>query len=613
MGICNAPDIFQEKINDLFYGFEHIQANLDDVLLTTKDTWDNHLEELERVLLRIAEAGLKVNADKSFFGRFECEYLGYWVTRDGIRPLAKKVEAVANLAPPKSVKQVRRFVGLVNYYRDMWPRRAHVLAPLTKLTSKKNKFVWTTVEQEAFDEMKRIIGRDALLAYPDFDDEFIIHTDASKTQLGAVISQKGRPIAFYSRKLSDAQTRYTTTERELLSIVETLKEFRNILLGQKVKIYTDHKNLTYKQFNTDRVMRWRLLIEEYGPEIIYVKGLDNVAADALSRLSLSGLPTENDPETFDESFVSNVELAERYDVALDRADVGSMPLSYKMLRKYQNRDASVSDQISAKKLHTQSFRGAGGKQIDLACTSQGKIYVPKPLRKHVIEWYHTYLMHPGATRTEETIKQHLYWPGLQDEVKAAVTKCATCQKRKKQIRKFGHLPEKVAEAEPWEKLCVDLIGPYTIRRKGKHKPDLQLKAVTMIDPATGWFEIATYDDKRSMTVANIVEHTWLSRYPRPSEVTVDRGKEFIGSAFKDELCEKEYDIEVKFATTTTANPQANSIVERIHQTLASMVRSKDLETSSEDVEFDWQGVLAAAAYGIRSAYHTTLKKQVRDS
>ena len=93
-------------------------------------------------------------------------------------------------------------------------------------------------------------------------------------------------------------------------------------------------------------------------------------------------------------------------------------------------------------------------------------------------------------------------------MKATVTKCATCQKSKKQIRKFGHLPEKVAEAEPWEKLCVDLIGPYTIRRKGKHKPDLQLKAVTMIDPATGWFEIATYDDKRSMTVANIVEYTY---------------------------------------------------------------------------------------------------------
>jgi hypothetical protein len=113
------------------------------------------------------------------------------------------------------------------------------------------------------------MARETLLAYPDFNKPFIIHTDASHTQLGAVISQENRPIAFYSRKLSPAQTRYTTTERELLSIVETLKEFRNILLGQRITVYTDHKNLTYANFNTERVMRWRLILEEYGPELIY--------------------------------------------------------------------------------------------------------------------------------------------------------------------------------------------------------------------------------------------------------------------------------------------------------------------------------------------------------
>ena len=114
--------------------------------------------------------------------------------------------------------------------------------------------------------------REVLLAYPDFDKTFDIHTDASKAQLGAVISQDKKPIAFYSRKLNPAQTRYTTTERELLAIVETLKEFKNILLGQSIRVHTDHKNLTYKNFNTDCVMRWRLILEQFGPELIYVKG-----------------------------------------------------------------------------------------------------------------------------------------------------------------------------------------------------------------------------------------------------------------------------------------------------------------------------------------------------
>ena len=104
------------------------------------------------------------------------------------------------------------------------------------------------------------MAKEVTLAYPNFEQPFEIHTDASHYQLGAVISQNGKPIAFYSRKLNDAQTRYTTTERELLSIVETLKEYRNILLGHRIKVYTDHKNLVYKHFNTERVMRWRLIL-----------------------------------------------------------------------------------------------------------------------------------------------------------------------------------------------------------------------------------------------------------------------------------------------------------------------------------------------------------------
>ena len=104
--------------------------------------------------------------------------------------------------------------------------------------------------------MKKILAREVILAFPDFNKPFEIYTDASNTQLGAVITQDGKPIAFYSKKLNPAQTRYTTTEKELLSIVATCKEFRTILLGQQITIYTDHENLTYKHFNSDRVMRW---------------------------------------------------------------------------------------------------------------------------------------------------------------------------------------------------------------------------------------------------------------------------------------------------------------------------------------------------------------------
>ena len=128
--------------------------------------------------------------------------------------------------------------------------------------------------------------RDTLLNYPDFNENFNIHTNASAFQVGGVINQKVEPIDFYSIKLTGAQQRYTVTERELLSIVETLKDFRKIVLGQKLQMYTDHKNLMCIFFNTDRVLIWRLILEEYGKDIEYNKDEKNMVADGLSIVSI---------------------------------------------------------------------------------------------------------------------------------------------------------------------------------------------------------------------------------------------------------------------------------------------------------------------------------------
>jgi hypothetical protein len=143
----------------------------------------------------------------------------------------KKAEAIMKIDAPTTRKQLRSFIGMVNYYREMWPQRSHLLAPLSSLTSAKAKWNWTSECQNAFEDMKRLIAKETLLTYPNFKKPFEIHTDTSKIQLGiaACISQEGIPVVFYSRKLNPSQTRFTNTELELLSIVETLKEFRYIL------------------------------------------------------------------------------------------------------------------------------------------------------------------------------------------------------------------------------------------------------------------------------------------------------------------------------------------------------------------------------------------------
>ena len=225
MGLCNSPDIFQEKMSELMVGLEFARAYIDDLLVVSNGSFNTHLEHLEQVFTRLAEAGLKINASKSHFCCSELEYLGYLINRKGVRPTMKKVEAIKNIASPTAHKQLRSFIGMVNYYRDMWPKRSHLLAPLSALTSAKDKWKWTSECQQAFDDMKQSIARETLLTYPNFNKPFEIHTDASQVQLGSCISQDGKPVACYSRKLNPAQTRYTTTEKELLSIVETLKEF----------------------------------------------------------------------------------------------------------------------------------------------------------------------------------------------------------------------------------------------------------------------------------------------------------------------------------------------------------------------------------------------------
>ena len=143
------------------------------------------------------------------------------------------------------------------------------------------------------------------------------------------------------------------------------------------------------------------------------------------------------------------------------------PLSYNLINLAQQVDPEIKKILRKdnSNYHIKAFH-VGGKTRALVCYKD-KIVVPNKLQKYVIDWYHTVLCHPGINRTEETISQHLYWPKMRDQITNYVSACPTCQKSKRRVKKYGHLPPKEAEAEPWDKMCIDLIGPYKIRRKEK--------------------------------------------------------------------------------------------------------------------------------------------------
>jgi hypothetical protein len=254
-GMAGSPGIFQGKMSELMESLEYVRAYLDDLLCISKLSLEDHLEKLEEVLRQLCDAGLKVNAAKFSFCALEIEYLGYILTRDGIKPQSNKVQAIHAIKPPTGVRQLRHFLGMVQYYRDLWERRSDMLAPVTSLVgvcgqtkstkakgTKKVPCHWDEVHQRAFNHVKATIAKDKVLAYLDYSKVFKIYTDASSKQLGALITQDSRPIAFFSRKLSNTQRRYSVTNIELLAIVKTLEKFKGMLRGKNIKVFTDHAN-----------------------------------------------------------------------------------------------------------------------------------------------------------------------------------------------------------------------------------------------------------------------------------------------------------------------------------------------------------------------------------
>jgi transposase InsO family protein len=583
MGIKPAADIFQERMSHLFSDLRQVVAYMDDLKALGFKDFDDHLTLIKEVLRRLMDAGFQVNPNKCCWFASKVDYLGFEISRTGITPQKNKIQGILNMAQPKNQKDVRRFVGLVNFYRDLYPRRAEILAPLTSLCGKKEKFVWNKEHNEAFLNMKQVMAAETMLTYPNFDEPFVVHTDASNKQIGGVITQNNKPLGFFSKKLTDVQRRYPVTEQELLAITETLKYFRHMLLGHRILIKTDHKNLVHPNSHhaSDRVLRQRLLIEEYGAELEYIKGETNTIADTLSRV-----PTE-------EIFL------------LEQPTDEDFPLDLSKLAKLQEIDDYL--QAAVAKQQTKYKEIMRGTQKLWAHYETEAIYVPVRLRATLLHWYHDCLQHPGVRRMQATIKQNLYWPGMDQAITAYVKTCALCQQYKiTATKKYGKIPlPKSPTVKPWEEVHVDMIGPWTVQFTLTNQPGTtrveHLQALTIIDKGTGWPEFVATRSKASQHIALLFDGVWLCRYPRPSRVIFDNGGEFTGSEFQELL----HSYGVQPVPTTIRNPKSNGVVERVHLTMGDMLRT--ITFQGEDWMTEAQRTLDAVAWAIRTTVNPDLK------
>lgn len=291
-GLCNAPSTFQRLMNCVLRGLTWVccLVYLDDVIIFTRGSVARHVVELAVVLERLAEAGLSLKATKCTFAATSMEYLGHDLTPEGIKPTSRLVKAVTDFPRPTNETEVRRFVALAGYYRRFMPEFSSRMAPLTKLLRKTSEWTWGDSQEEAFAWAKAWLSKRPVLIYPDYTLPFKLTTDASKTGLGAVLSQDhgsgDQPVAYASKVNSPRVAKYGISELECLAVVWAVRLFRPHLYGRKFTIVTDHAALKWLMTTKEpagRLHRWALTLQEYDFDICYRPGKENRVADALSR------------------------------------------------------------------------------------------------------------------------------------------------------------------------------------------------------------------------------------------------------------------------------------------------------------------------------------------
>lgn len=291
MGLKVSPSIFSRLMTVAMSGlnYESCFIYLDDLIIFG-NSLQNHNINLTKVLQRLRKVNLKLNPSKCDFLKKEILYLGHIISSDGISPDPEKLKAIVQYPIPQNADEAKRFVAFANYYRKFINNFAQIAQPLNELSRKGKIFVWTEKCQLSFDKLKQAITNPPLLQYPNFSENntFILKTDASGYAIGSILcNSNDKPIAFASRVLNKAEQNYCTIEKELLAIVWSVKHFRPYLYGKKFQIFSDHRPLIYLFSMTNpssRLTKFRLILEEYS--IHYIKGSQNVNADALSRIKI---------------------------------------------------------------------------------------------------------------------------------------------------------------------------------------------------------------------------------------------------------------------------------------------------------------------------------------
>jgi len=291
-GLVNAGSTYNRMMRKMLDGSYNLENYLDDVLGHTT-TWQDQLQILRDFFIRVRRANLSLRPSKCQIGFTKVEFLGHTLTGDTIEPRSAALEKILDTPRPTTKKQVRALLGMVGFYRKFIPDCSSLMAPLSDLTAKRcsNQVTWGEKQEQAFVKLKQLLSQSPILKLPDLNQQFILQTDASGFALSAVLLQETdeikHPVAYASRKLLSRECNYTVGERECLAVVWAVQKFSRFLIANHFVLETDHRPLEcLNAVNTSnpRIMRWGLALQSYSYTVRYIRGVDNVIADCLSRV-----------------------------------------------------------------------------------------------------------------------------------------------------------------------------------------------------------------------------------------------------------------------------------------------------------------------------------------
>ena len=289
-GLCNALATFSRLMDNVLSGlsWEVCLYYLDDIIIFSRG-WHEHLDRLRMVFSRLKEANLRLGPRKCTMARSSVTFLGHHVSEEGLHLDPRLLDSIRKIPIPTTITQVRSFLGLVGYYRRFIKGFLKIAAPLTRLLEKNRPFKWDDECTRACQELKALLLQEPVVAYPDFTVPFRLYTDASNIGLGAILAQqqggRERIICCTSRTLNKAEQNYSATKKECLAVVWGIKNFRNYLITNHFKVYTDHYSLQWLHAMKNELALlhcWAAQLEDYDFEILHRPGKNLIGQEKVN-------------------------------------------------------------------------------------------------------------------------------------------------------------------------------------------------------------------------------------------------------------------------------------------------------------------------------------------